>query len=556
MSDNIQINDQTQDSFDRLVAAYMEDAYRFHPGLATFVGVHSYDAEMEDYRAESIQSEIESIKSYSRRLDQIDGSALDISGRVDYRIIENNIKARLLELEEIRSFEVNPYVYCEALSHTFLRQVLFDYASPESRLADVIAKEGKIPRMVESAKKNLKNPPPAFIDVGLLGLIGTLSLVERDLPSVFAEVGDERLRAKFQASTEKAAEALNDLISYVDNDLRAHANGDFALGERNYRAKLRYEEGVEYSLEQLLSLARNELAHTQQEFMETARRVDPKQQPIDTWRRIQKQHPAAGTLVETAQAQLESILSFIKEKKLLSWPSAEPAEVASTPEFYRWSFASMVAPGPLESHPSTSRYYITDVDPVWEPEKQAAHMTYFSYPILWSISIHEVYPGHYVQFAYLPKVRSRVRKDFICMPMTYVEGWAHYAEQMMFEEGFLADQPEMRLGQLWEALLRLCRFIVAIELHTREMNIEQATQFFVDNAYAEPIPSQNEAERGTFDPMYLSYSLGKLEILKLREDYKRARGSDFNLAEFHHKLLGEGMAPIAYHRELMLGGSN
>jgi uncharacterized protein (DUF885 family) len=549
MSDKIPI----KSSFDSLVEDYLEDIYQFHPGLATFVGVHKYDGELEDYRASAISAEIENIKGYRRRLNQIDMTGLDTSTRVDYRMLENNINARLLELEEVRSFEINPYVYCESLSHTLLRQALFDYAPPEERLADVIAKEEKIPQMVESARENLKNPPSAFIDVGLLGLIGTLSLIERDLPGVFSQTGDERLRARFQASTERAAEAMNDLISFVDNDLRSRSGGDFALGRKHYEAKLRYEEGIDYPLEQLLALGEKELARTQEEFMETARKVAPGQPPEQTWRRIQKQHPPAGTLVDTAQAQLDGILRFIEEKKIITWPAAEPAQVASTPEFFRWSFASMVAPGPLEPKQSPSRYYITDVDPSWEPEKQAAHLTYFSYPILWSISIHEVYPGHYVQFAYLPEVRSRVRKDFVFMPMTYVEGWAHYTEQMMFEEGFLADQPQMRLGQLWEALLRLCRFIVAIKLHAHEMSVEEATQFFVDNAYAEPVPSQNEAERGTFDPMYLSYSLGKLEILRLREDYRRARGKDFSLAEFHQRLLSEGMAPIAYHRELMLG---
>ena len=544
---------QSAQAFDALVTDYLEETYRFHPGLASFVGVHSYDGELEDYSADSIRAEIENIKSHHRRLIQIDPNALDISERIDYRILENSMKARLLELEEIRPFEKNPYIYSEPISQTLLRQALFDFASPEKRLADVIAKQEKIPQFVESAIENLKNPPPVFIEVGLLGLIGTLTFIERDLPMAFSNVGDERLRAKFQASTDRATEALRKLVEYVDGDLRSNARGEFALGEKNYEAKLRYEEGISYPLDQLLALAERELKRTQEEFIETARRIDPKQPPIETWRTIQQQYPPAGTLVDAAQSQLDKIQRFIEERKIISWPAAEPARVAPTPDFYRWSFASIIAPGPLEPKPLPSMYFITDVDPSWPSDKQAAHLTYFSYPILWSISIHEVYPGHYVQIAHLPKVRSRVRQNFVFMPMTYIEGWAHYTEQMMFEEGFLEEEPKIRLGQLWEALLRLCRFIVAISLHTREMTIEQATKFFVDNAYAEPVPSQNEAERGTFDPMYLSYSLGKLEILKLREDYKIARGADYSLAEFHHRFLSEGMAPIAYHRKLMLG---
>ena len=304
-----------------------------------------------------------------------------------------------------------------------------------------------------------------------------------------------------------------------------------------------------------LRLAANrQLSKAQDEFRKTAARIDPKRDPQAVWAEIQRDHPKAGTLVQEASRQLDELVKFINEKKIVTLPPAEKPIVMATPDFMRWSTASMWTPGALERGPSRARYLITDVDPAWTERQKEEYLGSINYEQLWTTTIHEAYPGHYVQGMYLRQVASPVRKTSAIAPGSFVEGWAHYTEQMMLEEGFGGGDPKLKMGQLADALLRLCRFVVGIREHTDGMKVEQATRFFMDNAYMGETPSRIEAERGTFDPTYLVYTVGKLAILKMRDDYRRYRGKDFSLQEFHDKLLQNGNAPLWVHRQLLMPG--
>jgi uncharacterized protein (DUF885 family) len=230
--------------------------------------------------------------------------------------------------------------------------------------------------------------------------------------------------------------------------------------------------------------------------------------------------------------------------------------VAPTPEFYRWSFASMWVPGPFEQKATRAYYYVTDADPSWPPDKQEEHLRDFAYPKLWAISIHEVYPGHFLHCQFLRRVESKVRKSIMFAPASFVEGWAHYTEQMMVEAGFRRNDHTFKLGQLAEALTRLGRFIVSIRLHVQDWSVEQGVRFFRDECFMEESSARREAERGTFDPTYLVYSLGKLMLLKLRHDYKERQGAKYTQRAFHDELLGNGTATFAAHRQLMLGDAS
>jgi hypothetical protein len=275
---------------------------------------------------------------------------------------------------------------------------------------------------------------------------------------------------------------------------------------------------------------------------------------MQVWAVIQAEHPKAGTLVAEAQKQLDSLVVFINEKEIVTLPGDERPVVAQTPDFMRWSTASMWTPGAFEARPLKARYLITDVAPMWSEREKQEYLSSFNYQQLWTTSIHEAYPGHFIQGALLRQVQSPVRKTWAIAPGTFVEGWAHYAEQMMIEEGFGGGDPKLRLGQLADALLRLCRFVAGIRLHTDAMTVDQATRFFMENAFMQETPSRIEAERGTFDPMYLVYSLGKLAIMKMREDYRRYKGNDFSLKEFHDLLLRNGNAPLWAHRQMLMPG--
>jgi len=230
--------------------------------------------------------------------------------------------------------------------------------------------------------------------------------------------------------------------------------------------------------------------------------------------------------------------------------------VAPTPDFYRWTFASMWTPGPFEGKPAQAYYYLTDVDPAWSAERQEEHLRDFNYPTLWAISIHEVFPGHFLHYQHLRKVESKARKSILFSPASFVEGWAHYCEQMMIEQGFRRDDDNVRLGQLAEALIRLCRFVVGIRLHCEDCSVEQGVRFFREEAFLEEPSARREAERGTFDPSYILYTAGKLMVLKLREDYKARQEGRFSLRAFHDQLLANGTVPMWLHRALMLGEQN
>jgi uncharacterized protein (DUF885 family) len=314
---------------------------------------------------------------------------------------------------------------------------------------------------------------------------------------------------------------------------------------------VKLEEGLSMPVDRLLAIATRELRETQDAFKAAAGRMNGGD-PIETWSKTKATHPAPGELVSVGREQLEELRTYLERQSIVTLPAGEPVMVAPTPEFYRWSFASMWTPGPFESKPTRAYYYLTDVDPSWPEERQLEYLRDYNYPTLWSISIHEVYPGHFLQYQHLRRVESKVRKSTLFAPASFVEGWAHYCEQMMIEAGFGRQEQGIRLGQLAEALIRLVRVIVGIRLHAEDLSVEQGVRLFREEAFLEETSARREAERGTFDPTYLVYTVGKLMLLKLRQDYREQMGKSFSLRTFHDTLLGQGTAPFWLHRQLML----
>jgi len=540
--------------FPKLVAEYLQDLHARHPALAAASGIHAWDGQLEDYSAPAIAAEISAIKAFQARLEKIPPLELALSDTFDYQILSSNMSARLLELEQIQSYERNPQVYNEPISTGLLQIAMFEYVPADSRIRHVIAKEKLVPRLLESARSNVRKPPAVYLKVAIESFKGTLSFVQSDLPKAFASVKDAKLQSEFKKSTKTAADAIAKYIKQLQ-ETKPDPTPTFAIGKQNLEAKLKYDEGIEIPVDTLLKIGERELSKTQEEFRKTAARIDSKRDALAVWAEVQRDHPKAGTLVEEAQKQLDSLVRFIEEKKIVTLPKAEAPVVAPTPDFMRWSSASMWTPGPFESRGLPARYLITDVDPKWTDKQKEEYLASINFPQLWTTSIHEVYPGHFVQGTYLKQVQSQVRKVAAISPGSFVEGWAHYTEQMMIDEGFGGGDPKIRLGQLADALLRLCRFVVGIREHTEGMTVDQGTQFFMRNGYMGETPSRIEAERGTFDPTYLVYSVGKLAILKLRDDYKRDHKDDFSLREFHDRLLANGNAPLWVHRQMLMPGN-
>ena len=523
-----------------------------HPTHATLDGVHTHDDLLEDVSRHGIDSEARALAGYLRRLDEINHDALTPVERLEHRMLTSHLQARMFELEAVRTWERNPQFYSDLLASSLAGQTLFTHAPASERARRVLSKLRQTPRLIQAARDNIKDPPGIFAKVGIETMRGTLKFIDEDLPRAFADVDDLHLLGDLADAQTEASEAVGKYVEYLETDLAPKARASFRLGREKFEQKLRLEEGITLPIEKLLAIATRELKATQEEFRSLAGKLHGGD-AMAAWAKTKAQHPAPGQLVATGRQQLDELATFLERQKIISLPSGEPIAVAPTPDFYRWSFASMWTPGPFESKPSRAYYYLTDVDPSWSPERKDEHLRDYNIPTLWSISIHEVYPGHFLHYQHLRKVESKTRKSIMFAPASFIEGWAHYCEQMMMEAGFGRQDPTIKLGQLAESLIRLVRFIVCIKLHAEDMSVEQGVRYFRDEAFLEEGSARREAERGAFDPTYLVYSVGKLMLLKLRQDYKQQQGKAFSLRSFHDTLLSQGTAPFWLHRQLMLG---
>jgi uncharacterized protein (DUF885 family) len=523
-----------------------------HPTHATLDGVHTHDDLLEDVSRHGIDSEAHALAGYLRRLREINGDALTGVERLEHRMLTAHLQARMFDLEAVRTWERNPQFYSDLLASSLAGQTLFTHAPAAERARRVLSKLRQTPRLIQAARDNIKDPPGIFVKVGIETMRGTLKFIDEDLPRAFADVDDLHLLGDLADAQTEASQAVGKYVEYLETDLAPKARASFRLGRDKFEQKLRLEEGVMLPLDRLLAIATRELKATQEEFRSLAGRMNGGD-PMEAWARTKARHPAPGELVGTGRKQLDELATFLERQSIISLPSGEPIAVAPTPDFYRWSFASMWTAGPFESKPTRAYYYLTDVDPSWPPERQDEHLRDYNFPTLWSISIHEVYPGHFLHYQHLRKVESKTRKSIMFAPASFIEGWAHYCEQMMIEAGFGRQDPTIKLGQLAEALIRLVRFIVCIRLHAEDMSVEQGVRYFRDEAFMEEGNARREAERGAFDPTYLVYTVGKLMLLKLRQDYKQQQGKAFSLRSFHDTLLSQGTAPFWLHRQLMLG---
>jgi uncharacterized protein (DUF885 family) len=545
---------RSSEPFHHFVDDYLAYLHEVHPTGATLDGVHTHDDLLEDFSRQGVEQHTRALSGFSRRLQDINASDLTAVEKAEQPMVEANIQSRVFELEQIRTWERNPQLYADTLCSSLAAQVVFTHAPLPERARRVLSKLRQTGRLVQAARDNIKDPPGIFLKVGLETFRGALNFIEKDLPRAFSALDDLHLLGDLADASTEAAQAIGSYIQYLEAEIAPKARASFRLGRDPFQRKLKLDEGINIDPDRLLAIALREFKTTQEEFKAVAGRLNGGD-PVAAWRKAKEQHPAPGQLSAAAQQQLEEIGTFIDRHAIVSRPEGEPVVVAPTPEFYRWSFASMWVSGPFEQKPTRAYYYLTDADPSWPLDKQEEHLRDFNYPTLWAISIHEVNPGHFLHYQFLRKVESKVRKSIMFSPASFVEGWAHYAEQMMIEAGFRRDDQTLRLGQLAEALIRLARFIVSIRLHVEDWSVEQSMRFFRDECFMEEGGARREAERGTFDPTYLVYSVGKLMLLKLRREYKERQGPKYSQKAFHDQLLSNGTATFGVHRQLMLGES-
>jgi uncharacterized protein (DUF885 family) len=384
---------------------------------------------------------------------------------------------------------------------------------------------------------------------------GIIDFFKKSVPEAFKSVKDAQLQSEF---TKVNGEAVAELVAYerfLKDDLLPRSKGQFALGEKLYSQKLRLEEMVDTPVDCLLARGEAELKRLQTEFEATARQIDPERPPRVAFASLSSDHPAADRLISSVSGVLEDIRKFCVDRQIVTIPSEERVKVDETPPFARaLSFASMDTPGPFETKAREAYYFVTLPESSWTKSKAEEHMRSFSKYDLLNTSVHEAYPGHYVQFLWVPQVPSKVRKVIGCG--SNAEGWAHYCEQMMVEAGFEGANPRLKLMQLHDALLRACRYICGIRMHTKGMTLAQSIKFFMEEGYQEKANAERESKRGTMNPTYLVYTLGKLDILALREDYRKAAGDKYSLKDFHDRFLGQGFPPLKIVRAALLDNAD
>ncbi len=553
-------------ALDKLAGRYFSDYYfKFNPTQGTAAGFHQYDDALENYSRASINDQIATLKQFKQEFlfsGSYNGPLWTQQEAGDLELIRSDIDSRLLTLENIRPWEKNPDFYSSNVTGSIFVIMARTFAPAPERLKSAISREKQIPAAFEAARQNLKNPPPVYVDVALQQLPGIISFFQKDVPEAFKSVTDPALLQQFHRANQTVIASLQQYQQWVQKDLKARAHGDFSIGADNYRKKLLYDEMVDIPLDRLLEIGMANLRQNQQQFKEVAAKIDPNKTPQQILEELEKDHPKPDQLLQTFRDTLTGLRDYLEAKHIVTVPSQVLPIVEETPPFARaLTFASMDTPGPFEKVAKEAYFNVTLPEPNWTPQQVEEHMEAFNRGTVISTAVHEVYPGHYIQFLWVPDAPSKVRKLLGCG--SNAEGWAHYSEQMMLDEGYGRTPNtdldhdtaflKLRLGQLQDALLRNARYIVGIKMHTGTMTFDEGVAFFEKEGYQSRMNSMRETMRGTSDPTYLVYTLGKLEILKLRDDYKKKMGDKFSLEHFHNEFLKQGFPPIKIVREALIG---
>jgi len=549
--------------YEAVAEEYIKGYLGAHPLEGTALGLHEYDGKITDYSRLALDAELSRLRRFDDRLSKFDPGKLSSRQSIDLRILQAAVKKDLFEMQDMSVFERNPMVYARAADvNVYIKR---NFAPLEDRVRSLVAIESQIPNILIAARTNLSDVlPKPYVELAIQIAKGSADFLKKDLVAAIGNLKDEQLRGAFHEANRKAANALNDYAAWLEREKLPKASMDFALGEEKFRRFLAQTELVDLPPQKILEMGLEQLKAEQRAFAEAAKKIDPNKSPVEVFKQIQGEHPTPQNLIPDVAKDLDKIRKFVLSQHLVSIPSDVRAKVKETPQYLRaTSFASMDTPGPFEKHANEAYYYVTPTENDWPEKQKEEWLTAFNYYTSDAVSIHEAYPGHYVQFLHLnTSPASKVEKIF--GSYAFVEGWAHYCEKMMLDEGYgssanstpsedeVKRAAKYRMAQADEALLRLCRLCVSIKMHTQKMSVDEATKFFQENCYYEEKPARQEAMRGTFDPGYLNYTLGKLQILKLRDDYKAQQGADFSLQKFHNELLNHGMPPIRFLREIML----
>ena len=536
-----------------MVARFIDSEMRLFPERATEAGDHRFDDKLSDLSPSGIRARIRHAHDWKARFSSWH-AALSAPDEADREWLVANLDEELLWDEEVKFYRSDPGAYLSTAAVDSL--IKRDFAPIAQRMGSVAARERAALGKLEQARRNLKAAATSkvAVDIALEQMPATIGFFRNDVPLAFANVPAGEAKRNFIGANDRLIAAIVGYQHWLES-FRARASGGIRLGPHAFGRMLADDDMVEAPIDQLQKLGREELARLQDQFKRTAALIDSHRPPQEVFQALSSQHPQPSRLIATASAGLAQLRTFVIEHHIATIESAQQPLVRETPPYARaTTFASMDTPGPLEKKALAAYFYVTLPDPSWPPQRTEQLLAFFSSTAISNTSVHEVYPGHFVQF-----LDDRDNPDLVRALFSSganIEGWAFYCEQMMLDEGLHGGAPQYRLAQLQMALQRVCRYLVAIAMHTGSMTVAQAAQFFRTNAYMTPNNAMMEALRGTQDPGYLRYQLGKFMILKLREDVRRKQGAAFDLGKFHDAFLAQGGLPIKLIRRAMLGADS
>lgn len=536
--------------FSSLAERLIGEHWDFYPTAGSRIGRHEYDGRLPDLSPSQNARREREIRRGIAELQALDTSSLGSEELLSCRMLALFLERELFTFEEMRPLENNPMRQAGFLNMGgYVRR---DYAPLEDRLRAATAALRQVPDFLQTLDAALRGDfSRHMVDMSVESYTGMAHFYRTDLAAFANAVEDQEIATGFTAALNAAAGAVDGFAERLKARSRGSDN-DFAIGSRLYSRMLETGEGLALPLERIAAVGQANLEENLARIREVAASIDPGKDVrviVDENSRV---HPTAKSLIPDTREMLEDIRQSLADYDIISLPSEDRCQVVETPAYMRYAFAAMDSAGALETQAAESFYYVTPVEEHWTAEQAEEWLAKFDYNTLKVISIHEVYPGHFVHNLHNRYGRPLPLINRAATSYAFSEGWAHYTEQMMLETEYGRDKPALLLTQLLEALVRNCRYMCSIAMHTGDMTVDEATQFFVENAYMGEHPARREALRGIFDPGYLNYTLGKLMILKLREDYRREQNGGYSLRAFHDRLLSYGAPPLPLLRDAML----
>jgi uncharacterized protein (DUF885 family) len=547
---NDEATSSTSPTWTAFTTRFTEEYFRAQPAFAVVAGRHEYDGKLPDWSAEGLRAEVARLESIRADAERFSPGSLDAAHRLQRDHSLAVVDSDLFWLRKAEAPYKNPAWYLGALDpDVYLSR---EYAPLDRRMRAYVAYARAIPTALAQIRANIRTPlARTLVDRAISGFSGFAEFYRSDVPKVFATIKDEGLQREFATANETAAQAMAQTSKHFESLLEASTE-EFAIGPDLFSTMLRDTERVTVSLDALEAAGRTDLERNKAALAEACQQFLPGGAIRACIDKMAARKPAQGQVAE-ARAELEELRTFIEQKGLVTIPSQEQARVAEAPPYNRANFAYINVPGPFDAN-MPSIYYVAPPDPKWSARERAAYIP--GVARLNFGTIHEVWPGHYAQFLV---TNRNVSVGSIFTSYAFVEGWAHYAEEMMWEAGYSNGDPEQHIGQLVLALMRNVRYLSAIGLHTRGMTVAQSEQMFREEAFVDPGTARQQAARGTYDPAYLNYTLGKLMVRKLRADWMKKRGksdpptSATDWREFHDAFLSHGGPPVPLIRRAMLG---